>query len=136
MPERPIGATCLVEKRRGAGVDDRACLENRYPRKRIVSSNLTPAAMSLRNVIARLRAHASPRNVAGMARFGINPKSTLGVSIHTLRALAKEIGTDHGLAQQLWRSGIHEACILASCIEDPLLATDRQLERWVKDFDS
>ena len=29
---------------RGAGAVDRACLENRYARKGIVSSNLTPAA--------------------------------------------------------------------------------------------
>lgn len=92
--------------------------------------------MTLRETIARLRAHANPRNVAGMARFGINPKGTLGVSIPVLRALAKQIGMDHALAQKLWRSGIHEARILASFIDNPALTTDRQMERWVKNFDS
>jgi len=44
-----------------------------------------------------------------MARFGINPKNAHGVSTPNLRRMAKEIGVDHLLAQQLWSSGIHEA---------------------------
>ncbi len=90
----------------------------------------------LQGVLSRLRAHANPKNVAGMARFGINPKGTLGVNVLTLRQFAKEIGTDHALAQKLWRSNIHEARILASFIDDPTLVTERQMERWVRDFDS
>jgi 3-methyladenine DNA glycosylase AlkD len=71
-----------------------------------------------------------------MARFGINPKNTYGVSIPRLRKLAKQTGMDHSLAQQLWKSGIHEARILAGMIDDPKLATEAQMERWVKHFDS
>lgn len=92
--------------------------------------------MQTREVIRRLKTWANPRNVAGMARFGINPQNTLGVSIPRLRALAKEIGTDHALALDLWASGIHEARILAGMIDDPALVTSAQMERWVKDFDS
>jgi len=33
------------------------------------------------DLLATLKAHANPANVAGMARYGINPKGTLGVSI-------------------------------------------------------
>ena len=79
---------------------------------------------------------ASPKNVAGMARFGINPNKTLGVSIYDLRPLAKKIGKNHALAQKLWGSGIHEARILASYIDEPEKVTEAQLERWVSDFDS
>lgn len=71
-----------------------------------------------------------------MARFGINPHNTLGVSIPNIRAMAKEIRKDHALAQQLWTSGIHEARILAAMIDDPERVTVQQMERWVKDFDS
>ena len=60
----------------------------------------------------------------------------LPCSIHTLRPLAKEIGRDHSLAEQLWATGIHEARILASYIDDPLQVTEEQLERWVSDFNS
>ena len=92
--------------------------------------------MQTREVIKRLKTWANPGNVAGMARFGINPQNTLGVSIPSLRALAKEIGADHILALDLWASGIHEARILAGMIDDPAQVTSAQMERWVKDFDS
>lgn len=71
-----------------------------------------------------------------MARFGINPQNTLGISIPALRALAKDIGKNHALALQLWRTGIHEARILAGFIDDPKLVTRAQMNAWVKDFDS
>ena len=87
-------------------------------------------------VIARLKAEANPANVAGMARFGISAANTLGISIYTLRKLAKEIKKDHQLALRLWDSGFHEARILASFIDEPDKVTRAQLERWVKDFDS
>lgn len=92
--------------------------------------------MTAAQVIARLRRMANPRNVAGMARFGIATKGTLGISIYDLRPLAREIGTDHRLARQLWATGIHEARILAGFIEDPARVTEAQMERWVRDFDS
>jgi 3-methyladenine DNA glycosylase AlkD len=71
-----------------------------------------------------------------MARYGINPQNTYGVSIPNLRKIARETGINHALAQELWASGIHEARILASMIDDPSMATEEQLESWVKDFDS
>lgn len=89
-----------------------------------------------RQIIARLKRKANTRNVAGMARFGINTKATLGISVNDLRVLAKEIGKNHELAQRLWWSGIHEARILAALIDEPDRITSRQLESWVNDFDS
>ena len=71
-----------------------------------------------------------------MERFGINPQGTLGISIYVLRPLAKEIGIDHKLALELWQSGMHEARILASYIDDAALVDEAQLEAWVRDFDS
>ncbi len=96
-----------------------------------MNSNNTPDT-----VIARLQALANPDNVAGMRRYGINTQDTLGISIYTLRPIAKEIGRDHALALALWDSGIHEARILASYVDAPLEVTEAQLERWVLDFDS
>jgi 3-methyladenine DNA glycosylase AlkD len=37
---------------------------------------------------------------------------------------------------QLWESGIHEARILASMVDDPRLVTEEQVESWVVDLDS
>lgn len=92
--------------------------------------------MNAPSVIRALKRQANPANVAGMARFGINPRGTLGVSIPALRRLAKEIGRDHRLALELWRSGVHEARILAGLVADPAALTDRDMERWARDFDS
>ena len=87
-------------------------------------------------VIRVLEEFRNPENVVGMARFGISSKDTLGIAIPILRDLAKEIGKNHPLALELWKSGIHEARILAGFIDDPDKVTNSQMEKWVKDFDS
>lgn len=87
-------------------------------------------------VTARLRAIANPANAAGMARFGIRGKRVLGSSIPSLRSLAKEIGRDHHLAMQLWRTGIHGARILAAFVDDPSQVTEQRMEEWMAGFDS
>src|SRR4030042_6735454 len=88
-------------------------------------------------LIKKLKSLSNPEAVAGMARFGINPTNTYGISIPVMRKMAKQIGKNHLLAQQLWTSsGIHEARILAGMIDIPEKVTETQLERWVKDFDS
>ena len=68
--------------------------------------------MEYGEVLKKLKSHANPKNVAGMARFGISSKNTLGVPIPTLRKMAKEIGKNHSLAHQLWRPGAPEARIV------------------------
>jgi 3-methyladenine DNA glycosylase AlkD len=87
-------------------------------------------------LIKKLKSLSNPVAVAGMARFGINPKDTYGVSIPVLRKLAKEIGTNHLLAKKLWNSAVHEARILAGMIDVPEEVTEKQMERWARDFDS
>lgn len=87
-------------------------------------------------IVARLRKLANPENVKGMARFGISARNTLGVPIPALRELAKEIGVGHRLALGLWDTGIHEARLLAGFIDDPLLVTEAQTEKWAAEFDS
>jgi 3-methyladenine DNA glycosylase AlkD len=90
----------------------------------------------IERLIASLRAQANPVNVAGMARYGISTAGTLGVPVYVIRRMAKEAGLDHALAEQLWSSGIHEARILATLVDDPAKVTARQMDRWARDFDS
>jgi len=92
--------------------------------------------MQCDDILKKLKSLSDPKAVVGMARFGINPENTYGVSIPNLRKLAKETGKDHTLAQQLWASGIHEARILAGMIDDPRMVTEEQMESWVEDFNS
>jgi 3-methyladenine DNA glycosylase AlkD len=87
-------------------------------------------------VIQRLLALENPENIAGMAKFGIRGGRVLGISVKTLRGIAKEFGKDHALALKLWDSGMHEARILASIIADKKQVTAEQMERWTRQFDS
>jgi 3-methyladenine DNA glycosylase AlkD len=92
--------------------------------------------MQYENILKKLKSMSNPEAVKGMARYGINPKNNLGVSIYKLRPIGKEIGKDHDLALKLWSSGIHDARLLACFIEDPVKITGEQMDSWAKDFDS
>jgi 3-methyladenine DNA glycosylase AlkD len=88
-------------------------------------------------VIRALEAMGDPANVVGMARFGIRPRTTvLGISVVELRKMARRLGRDHALAGALWRSGIHEARLLATMVDEPAMVTEAQAERWVRTLDS
>jgi 3-methyladenine DNA glycosylase AlkD len=93
-------------------------------------------APTVDDVVRRLRVLARPGGREGMARFGINAEHALGVRVADLREVAKELGRDHRLAGALWATGIHEARILASMVEEPARVTEAQMERWVRAFDS
>ena len=96
--------------------------------------------MNYDEIIGELKKNANPKNVEGMARFGINPDKTFGISIPFLRKLAKDIKKTspdiHILAERLFASGYHEAKILAGMIDDPQKVTEKQMDSWIKDFDS
>jgi 3-methyladenine DNA glycosylase AlkD len=92
--------------------------------------------MTLEEVIAYLKAHGNPKNVEGMARYGIASANTLGVTMPITRGLAKQIKKDHVLALQLWDTGIHEARILAALVDDYKQVSAAQMEKWVLGIDS
>jgi len=92
--------------------------------------------MQYSEILEKLKSLSDPKALEGMARFGIKADNAYGVSIPSLRKIAKEIGTNHELAQQLWASGIHEAWMLASMVDDPRVVTEEQMETWVDDFNS
>lgn len=97
---------------------------------------MSDAEARVRLIVDELRELGDPVNVEGMARFGINPEGTLGVSMPTLRSIAKHEKRDHALAAALWATGVHEARILAALVDEPAQVTEEQMERWVAAFDS
>jgi len=92
--------------------------------------------MKYDEIIRNLKSMSNLKNVEGMARFGINPKNNLGISLYQLRPLAKKIGKNHKLSLNLWESEIHDARLLAVLIEDPTKVTSYQMDKWAGDFDS
>ncbi len=90
----------------------------------------------IEKIINKLKKLGSKKNREGMARFGIETRYAFGINVTTLRKLAKEIGKDHKLAQELWRTKFHEARILACLIDEPDKVTKKQMDVWVKGFNS
>lgn len=87
-------------------------------------------------ILAELQSLADPHAAKGMSKYGIQGAKVYGISIPVLRKIARECKHNHGLALELWQSGVHEARILASMVDDPALVTESQMDDWVSEFDS
>ena len=93
--------------------------------------------MDKNEVLKWLERKGTRRYVEGMSRYGIQTdKRVFGVSVGTLQSFAKQLGKDHELAAELWKSGCYEAQILATLIDDRKLVTRSQMNAWAADFDN
>jgi 3-methyladenine DNA glycosylase AlkD len=93
-------------------------------------------AADVRTTLAWLERRGTKRNRDGMARFAIVTPNAFGVSMATMEPLARRLRPDHDLAVALWKTGWHDARMLATMIDDPALVTSDQMERWCRDFDT
>lgn len=91
---------------------------------------------TVEDVMNKLKTLARQEQLEGMARFGITVEHRLGVSVPYMRKVAREVVKDHQLALDLWKTGIAEARMVASMIDEPDKVTEGQMEDWVKDFNS
>jgi 3-methyladenine DNA glycosylase AlkD len=87
-------------------------------------------------LLTRIRALANPTYASGAAHVGIVTYGRYGLSVPVMRKLAKEIGRDHALALELWKSGQPEARHIACMIAEPSKLTSAQADRWARDLDS
>ena len=92
--------------------------------------------MTVATLLAEFEKHRNTANREGMARFGIDSSNAFGIKLPVLRAIAKPYRKNHNLAQELWKTGYHEARLMAIFIDDPKLVTVEQMESWMKDFNS
>ncbi len=89
-----------------------------------------------KEIVERLRSLGNPVDREGMLRFAVANENALGIRSPVIKKMAREIGRNHELAQELWATGIHEARSLAVFIEEPAKVTKAQAEQWLRDFDS
>lgn len=89
-----------------------------------------------RDVVRTLERMGDRSRLEGMARFGIDTERALGVTVTELRRFARDLGHDHELAAALWASGVHEARLLASLVDEPASVSEAQMEAWVAELDS
>ena len=86
--------------------------------------------------LALLRKKSRLKVKDDMARYGIPSDHAIGVSIRDIQAIAKQLGRDHDLAAALWKTGIYEARLLTSYVDEPARVTVAQMDRWCRDFDN
>jgi len=89
-----------------------------------------------RLLLDELPTHSDPIYLQKLQRLGVRGKKMLGIPMPMLRKIAREHTKDHQLAAQLWKSGLHEARILATMLDSKEAVTEIQMEKWVQDFDS
>ena len=89
--------------------------------------------MKTKEVLSLLDAHKDERGIAHWNKRcakGSKLKS-FGIGLTKLRKLAKQIGRDHALALELWKSDFYEAKIIALLIDDPRTMTPAQVRSLV-----
>ncbi len=91
---------------------------------------------TIKEIISYFRSIKNPANIEGMKRYGIAADKAFGVNIPVIRNLAKQLKYNHKLAHELWKTGIHEARILAFLVDNPKEVTIAQMEYWVSEINS
>ncbi len=106
--------------------------------KNAPAKKASTAPRDVRSVLRDLERHASKRFRTDMsARYGIVTKDkTFGTPMAKIKAIAWALGRDHDFAEALWRTGVYEARILASMVDEPERVTPAQMDRWARDFDN
>jgi 3-methyladenine DNA glycosylase AlkD len=99
-------------------------------------SPVHPEPDRLAAALALLQAQARPGELEGMARFGIVGERRLGLSVPSMRRIARTLGCDHALALELWATAIPDAKIVAGMVADPARLTSRQMNAWALGFES
>lgn len=87
--------------------------------------------MTLNEALARLESLGSEKMRAQNAKHGVGDHQ-YGVKMGDIRALAKEIKSDHALALELWDSGWFEARQLALLVLKPKQLSAEELDRMVR----
>jgi 3-methyladenine DNA glycosylase AlkD len=108
----------------------------RAPARRAEEVAAPPLDQQVRSAVTWLKRHSTKATRDGMARFGVPSDHALGVSMADMKVLGKRLGTSHALAAALWDTGIYEARMVTSFVDDPALVTSAQMDRWCRDFDN
>lgn len=98
--------------------------------------SLPAPGWTAQDIVAHLRSIGTAENRAGMARFGINTATALGVGNTDLRPLARKLKRNHERSLALWASGIREARLMAAFTGEPKKISIEECRRWAGDFDS
>lgn len=92
--------------------------------------------MNKTEVMALLRENKNERGIANWKKSKTHPKNlkSFGIGLTQLRKIAKKVGRDHKLAQQLWKTDVYDAKVVGLLIDDPQQLTREQVEKQVENY--
>lgn len=89
--------------------------------------------MNCQEIIKRLNSLSTEKYKANVVKMGIPEKFSIGVPTPEIRKLAKEIGESNELAFELWKTGYHEARLLAVLLFDKKQLSHENIEQLMSD---
>ena len=92
--------------------------------------------MTVAEVLDLLDAERDERGMKNWEAMGPSTAGlrSYGIGLTRLRKLSKQIGRDRKLAQELWKTGVYDAKVIALLIDDPAQITRDQAESQVEDL--
>lgn len=90
----------------------------------------------MQSALKWLKSHSTRATLDGMARYAIPSDKAFGVAMRDMKVLGRKLGRNHELAAALWDTGVYEARMVCSFVDDPALVTPAQMDRWCRDFDN
>jgi len=70
-----------------------------------------------------LKSHSTKATLEGMARYALPSDKAFGVAYRDMKVLGERLGRNHELAAALWDTGVYEARMVASMVDDPSQVT-------------
>jgi 3-methyladenine DNA glycosylase AlkD len=86
--------------------------------------------------LAWLEKRSSKSIRVGMLRYGIPNERALGVRMGDIQKLGKQLGRDHALALELWKTGVYEARMLCAYVDELDKVTPARMDAQARDFDN
>jgi 3-methyladenine DNA glycosylase AlkD len=88
------------------------------------------------SALAWLKKHSKKSVRDGMARYAIPNDKALGVLMGDIQKLAKQLGRDHALALELWKTDVYEVRMLCAYVDEPERVTPAQMDAQARAFDN
>ncbi len=94
--------------------------------------------MTRDEVLELLKENRNERGIANWEKEGRSEGGleSFGIGLTVLRKLARQVGRDHELAQELWETDVYDAKVLGLLVDEPKRLTREQAESQVEQLES
>lgn len=97
--------------------------------------SLGPAS-SADDIVAHLQSLRNDANIAGMARYGIDTTTALGITTPQMKDIVRKVKRNHERALRLWATGLRDPRMAAILTADPQQLTKEEARAWAGEFNS